>query len=75
MEDFGPIFPDSYYFLTMGTILSYMAKERFYSYRGRHVELCKCSTSVYTEKGGSSVLDNLENIVHILLHGPVLVHE
>ena len=52
-----------------------MAKERSYSYRGRHVELCKCSTSVYTEKGGSSVLDNLDNIVHILLHGSMLVHE
>ena len=61
-----------YFSSTMGDTLPRMAKERFCSYRGRHVELCKCSTSVYTEKGGSSVLDN---IVHILLHGSMLVHE
>ena len=56
----------------MGTILSYMAKERFCSHRGRHVELCSLSNSLYTEKGRASVLDN---IIHIFLHGSMLVHE
>ncbi len=72
MESFGPISPDSYCFLTMGTILSYTAKERFCSYQGRHVELCSLSNSLYTEKGRVSVLDN---IIYILLHGSMLVHE
>ncbi|ERL21683.1 hypothetical protein HMPREF1986_01208 [Oribacterium sp. oral taxon 078 str. F0263] len=36
----------------VGPILSYMAKERFCSYWGRHVELCKHSNSADTEKEG-----------------------
>ena len=54
MESFGPISPDSYCFSTMETILSYMAKERFCSYRGRHVELCKHSNFAYMEKEGAN---------------------
>ena len=61
-----------YFSSTMGTTLPNMAKERFCSYRGKHVELCSRSTSLYTKRERVSVLDN---IVHILLHGSMLAHE
>lgn len=61
-----------YFSSTMGDTLPQLAKERFCSYRGRHVELCSLSNSLYTEKGRVSVLDN---IIHILLQGSMLVHE
>ena len=38
----------------MGPILSYMAKERFCSYWGRHVELRKHSNFAYMEKEGAN---------------------
>ena len=61
-----------YFSSTMGDTLPQLAKERFCSYQGRHVELCSLSNSLYTEKGRVSVLDN---IIYILLHGSMLVHE
>ena len=38
----------------MGPIHPYTAKERFCSYRGRHVELCKHSNFAYMEKEGAN---------------------
>lgn len=61
-----------YFSSTMGDTLPQLAKERFCSYQGRHVELCSLSNSLYAEKGRVSVLDN---IIYILLHGSMLVHE
>ena len=50
----------------METILSYMAKERFCSYRGRHVELCKHSNFAYMEKEGANAWDNITKCIPVL---------
>ena len=49
----------------MGPIFSYMAKERFCSYRGRHVELRKHSNFTDMEKEGSDALDNITKCIPV----------
>ena len=61
-----------YFSSTMGNILPHLARERFCSYEGKHVELSSRSNSIYRAEEKVSIL---ENIIHILLHGAMLVHE